>query len=92
MPASRSEVYAVLDGERAYQDAMGANAASGSGGKHEVAAFLTYMRDYLLEADHTASRDWSADADFKTLAIIRKVTALGVACMEQHGAPPRIVR
>jgi hypothetical protein len=95
--ATRADVYAALDSERDYQEDRKDDSArayerqglSRVDSGHEVASFLTYMRDYLTEAEHVCSRNWGPDADLRTLHIIRKVTALGVACMEEHGAPQR---
>src|SRR5579885_2664695 len=91
----RSEVYAAIDGERAYQLSR-AEAVSGPGSgehKHSVEEYLLYMQDYLNEAIHQASRIWTAsgeiDVDHPALHTLRKVTAMGVACMEQNGAPRR---
>jgi hypothetical protein len=55
-----------------------------------VSAYLVFMQDYLNEAVHIQARDWSPKADERTLEVVRKVTALGMACMEQHGAPRRV--
>ena len=52
----------------------------------EVATWLTYKRDYLAEAERLVSRNTPRDG--RTQAI-RKVTALGVSCMEERGAPFR---
>lgn len=75
-------VFAALESELAYSEKKHSEA----GRNHEIAAWLTYMRDYLTEAERIVSRtDREADA----LDTIRKVTALGVACMAEHGAPQR---
>jgi hypothetical protein len=62
-----------------------------SGHFHTIDEYLLYIQDYLTEAIH-----WSARQDFtvpenttKSLDIVRKITTLGIACMEQHGAPKR---
>ena len=83
----RSEVYRVIDGERDYQDSL--IPTSSCEGRHTVAEFLLYMDDYLREAKTVASRTWGETADPKTLDIIRKITALGVVCMEQNGVVER---
>lgn len=48
------------------------------------------MEDYLAEAKHILSRNSKQVADPQAANIMRKVTAMGVACMEQLGAPVRI--
>lgn len=81
---ARGMVYKAIDSERNYQlKRWGVN---GEDAKHSVGDFLTYMDDYLSEAKHRASRE---DGDTGSLEVLRKVVALGVACMEQHGAPMR---
>ena len=52
----------------------------------EVATWLIYKRDYLAEAERLVSRD---TPETVALDAIRKATALGVSCMEEHGAPFR---
>lgn len=89
---SRQEVYAALDTERNYQDARRSaayDATIGAPGDHSPEEYLVYMQDYLNEALHTASRIWGPGCKPAVMEIVRKVTALGVACMESNGAPPR---
>lgn len=86
---TREEVYAVVDGERDYQDSLAAT--SETDGYHTVSEFILYMEDYIAEARNVASRTWGPDATTKSLDIIRKVTALGVACMEQNGVVARVI-
>lgn len=81
---ARSEVYDAIDSERDYQ--LVRWGIKGEDAKHSVGDFLTYMDDYLNEAKHRASRE---DGNSGALEVLRKVVALGVACMEQHGAPKR---
>ena len=93
MDVSRADVYAALDSEREYQKRR-AEEASGPGSgehRHSVEEFVIYIEDYVDELRHHLSRTWTANgqADLASLDILRKVTALGVACMEQHGAPCR---
>ena len=84
--ATREEVYIALDGERAYQRKW---EKSESEGKHSFEEWFTYMEDYIDEAQHILSREMKQDADLRVQNIMRKVTALGVAAMEQLGAPRR---
>ncbi len=87
---ARSEVYKALDSERDYQDHRWAGYA-GLDGKHESATdrtldeFILYMEEYLRKA-----REASVSGDeAESLNAVRKVTALGVGCMERLGAPQR---
>jgi hypothetical protein len=91
MQVTRQEVYAVIDGERDYQDSLAPTSENGEG-RHTYAEFLLYMDDYVQQAKRVASTTWGPDAKIKTLDMIRKVTALGVACMEQNGVVPRAPR
>jgi hypothetical protein len=85
--ATRDEVYAAIDGERDYQDSK--SPTSETGGVHTVAEWLLYMQDYLNEAQHIASRTWGPEATHQCLDIMRKITAMGVACQEQNGIVER---
>lgn len=93
--ATREEVYSALDSERDYQEMRrhrdGSTTVGGDGSVHDHTPeeFLIYMQDYLNEALHTASRTWGPTCKPKVMEIVRKVTALGVACMEANGAPRR---
>lgn len=86
----RENVYKALDTERAYQDAKG-EAHGGRAHTHELEAYVIYMDDYLTELKHQLSRIWVDDgeAPVEALHTLRKITALGVAAMEEHGAPCR---
>lgn len=89
---NRREVYEAIDSERRYQRSR-AEAVSGSGSGehlHSVEEFVLYMDDYLTELKHQLSRTWIPTGEVHAaLNTLRKVTALGVAAMEQHGAPRR---
>jgi hypothetical protein len=83
----RSEVYAAIDSERAYQDAQQGNAK-----RHEGQPPMT-PGEYILCMEkclHDAREAWyKPDGGTACLPFIRKVTALGVGAMELHGAPRR---
>lgn len=78
---TRQEVYNVLDAERDYQDSLW----SGIDPSNSVGDYLAYIQRYLTaainEVDPTNPKG--------SLDNIRKITALGIACMERHGAPAR---
>ncbi len=91
MAASRHMVYEAIDGERAYQKKWD---TAESKGLHEVGAFILFMEHYLSEARKLESTLENGGNDSRlqsegSLDFVRKVTALGVACMEQNGAPAR---
>jgi hypothetical protein len=53
---------------------------------HEVGGWLTIMRKLLTDAE----AEWAGKSgDIGALDELRKVVAVGIACMEQHGAIPR---
>ena len=85
----RIKVYELIDSEREYQDKLWNENTTASNGKHSVPAWLLYMQDYLTEASHIVSRNSEPHASKKASNIIRKITAMGVSCMEQHGADYR---
>lgn len=93
--ATRQQVYDALDSERDYQEMRkkrdGENGTDNNGDprSHSPEEYLVYMQDYLNEALHVASRTWGPEARLAIMEIVRKVTALGVANMEDNGAPQR---
>lgn len=94
--AVRADVYKAIDGERSYQDKWD---DAESRGRHETGAFILFMEHYLKEArrlESTLENGGNGISAFHvrpegSLDFVRKVTALGVACMEQNGAPEREV-
>jgi hypothetical protein len=84
------KVIQAIDSERDYQNRKWGNSLSGGRpgkGERSVDEFalyiIAYADDLLKYAGHYAS-------DTDKLEIIRKITSLGVHCMEQHGAPLRV--
>lgn len=74
----RNEVYRIIDGERVYQQAQG------QPDSHTADEWLLIMDYYMNQAWNEGE-----DTDDDRLASIRKVVAVGVAALEQHGCPPR---
>lgn len=85
-PASRDEVYTAIDSERAYQNALGADRREPREINHSVGDYLTMLKVYVDKALVAWTDNPGTDAAMNT---IRKVTAIGVRAMEEHGAPPR---
>lgn len=81
----RSVVYEVIDGERDYQEERWNKDTTASGGRHTVPEFILYMEHYLTLARTASSTQADPAATIASLDMLRKVTALGVACMEQNG-------
>lgn len=86
---NRQDIYKIIDGERDYQNSRWNANTTTTEGKHSVLEFLVYMRDYIEEAMHFSTRNSDPSAQEFTLNSVRKVAALAVSCMEQHGVTPR---
>ncbi len=82
--ATRQEVYEAIDTEREYQDRLPPSRTDGK--VHTVGEFLTMMRAYMTKAEAA----WTEHpGDAAALEIVRKITGIGVNCMEKWGAPKR---
>lgn len=81
MLAKRKDVYAAIDGERDYQDWRWGGPERDA--KNSIGDFIVYMDHYMT----MLKRDFSTEpGQLMALDQMRKVIALGVACMEVHGA------
>jgi hypothetical protein len=90
MKSTRQEVYAALDGERAYQDSLWSPENGGNIlESRRPEEWLIYMDVYLRKAQDAITSDIDSIAIPNTMHIIRKIGAMCVAAMEQNGAPPR---
>ena len=89
MKATREDVYASIDSEIAYQKTGLGNSARplGEPTVMSVAEAILYMEKCLSDARDAAYRGINGGQE--ALPFIRKVTALGVTCLEDHGAPLR---
>jgi len=87
----RKNVYKLIDEERAYQDTRWNPDTTETGGKHSPAEWLVYIQSYLTEAIEMASRLPDPLSSRMVLHNIRKITAMGVACMEQNKTESREV-
>lgn len=88
---NRKQVYNCIDGERLYQDSRWNSSTTPTEGKHTVTEFILYMQHYLNEAIRLVSTQADPKAIHDGLDFIRKVTTLGIACMEQNGVVERKV-
>lgn len=77
--ATRQEVFSVVSDERIFQDRKWGTVEEHP---HEVGSWLTIMRQLLNDAERAYM---SQRGDIGALDEVRKVVAVGVACMEQHG-------
>ena len=78
----RSAIGAIAS-EREYQDRLWG--PTGSEGKHSTIEFLVFMKDYIDEALHLASRHADGKMRDALADSMRKITTMGIACMEQNG-------
>ena len=84
----RKEVYDRIDTERQYQDLRWTPRREKNGTPDEekpIAEWINYMEFHLAKAKEAVY----FLNDKEALAEVRKVTALGVRCMELHGCPER---
>lgn len=82
----RKEVYNLIEEERRYQDTKWAEGRPLSDAETPVAAWIIYMERHIAQA---RAGIYFLN-EISALEEIRKVTALGVACMEHNDTPPRI--
>lgn len=87
---TRENVYIAINTERDYQDSKGV-ANGGEPHRHELESYVLYMDDYMTQLKTQLSRIWCANGKPPAVALdtLRKITALGVAAMEQHGVSRR---
>lgn len=85
--ASREDVYAAIDSERDYQN-RGAGNAQRDPAKPPMttAEYILLMEQCLSDAREAF---YHPQLQKFVTSHVRKVAALGVACMENHGAPHR---
>lgn len=88
MKSTRQEVYEAIDSERDYQ--IGKWKETGDGTIHSPEEWILLIEEYLDEAKHLLARGSNQTTNDNVMDIFRKVTAMGVACMEQQGIIPRI--
>ena len=84
---TRNEVYAAVDSEREYQEDLEPSLTQQD--RHTIPGELVLMKVYLdraMEAWVNPRNDIEA-----ALNHIRKIAGIAVRCMENHGAPPRMV-
>lgn len=83
---TREEVYKLIDGERDHQDNLPSGRSDGR--PKDVGSYLTLIREYSRKADAAYT---DVCGHHKALDVVRKIAALAVRCMEEHGAPARAV-
>lgn len=80
----RQKVYKIIDGERDYQDRLPPSRTDYS--KKTVGDYLTMLQYYV----HKAHESWvTTSGNDGALHEIRKIAAICVRCMEEHGGKER---
>lgn len=87
-PALRAEVFEAISSERDYQNALGPDRRAANENQFSVGEWLVMMKVYVDKALVAWTDNPGIDA---AMNAIRKVSAIGVAAMEEHGAPHRII-
>ncbi len=88
---TREQVFELINGERDYQESLGADrievtVPAEPYRRPSVAEELVMMNTYL----QAAMAAWTNNpGDEAACDVIRKITGMGVRCMENHGASPR---
>lgn len=80
----REDVFKLIDGERAYQD-LDVHQIGHDDSKCSVADWLIFIEEHLQQA----KKEIYMLKVKKALEQVRKITALGVACMEHNKTPAR---
>lgn len=83
---TRRQVYALIDGERRYQDEVWGGLEHDR--QHSLEEWIGFILERLARLGDLDGRLSSEDEDFRRVTL-RKVAALAVAAMEVHGAPAR---
>ena len=88
---SREEVYNVINEERKYQNSKwtGNTTSNENNPTHSLTEWLVYINDYSQEGLRAMTR--TPDIECKPFALntLRKIAALCVAAMEEHGVRTR---
>lgn len=89
-PTLRVDVYKAIDSERDYQDSF-VLPERGYYRTHTLGEFILMMNQYSAQAMAKWTNHTNAllDGHPESLHEVRKIAALAVRCMEQHGAPLR---
>lgn len=91
-PTHRGEVYNAINSERDYQDSFYLP-ERGYYNTHTLGEFVLMLNQYAAQA----MEKWTHHSDGidgfpESLHEVRKLAAIAVRCMEQHGAPLRIIK
>ena len=87
---TKMEIFNIIESERKYQDSKWGHTLSDDrpgDGSRSVDEFALYISGYAAVLVHAASTTGTPNSK---LEVVRKIAALCVACMEQHGCPQRM--
>jgi uncharacterized protein CbrC (UPF0167 family) len=85
---ARADVYAAIDTERDFQDSFIADKEYYI--THTLGEFILMLNQYAAQAQEKWTHHSDKEDGFPaSLHEVRKIAALAVRCMEQHGAPRR---
>lgn len=89
---TRADVYAAINTEREYQDSF-VLPENEYWQTHTLGEFILMLNQYSAQAQDKWTHPTDPDAQGFEISLheVRKIAALAVRCMEQHGAPPRIL-
>ena len=82
----RQDVYERINEERNFQESLAKTIFRHNAADKSVPAEIMMMQVYLNKAIHSFTNNYG---DQPALHQIRKVVALGVRCLENHGCPKR---
>jgi hypothetical protein len=87
MTTKRQEVYVAIDGERAYQ------AIVCKIEPRTIGDYLVILDTYLRKAKDAYLYEGKGEGNMSqsSLQQVRKIAAVAVSCMEDHGAPTRVI-
>jgi hypothetical protein len=85
--STRQEVYAAIDQERAFQDTLWPGRECGTSNPLKIGEFILLVEEYAAKARTAWTKEKAPEME--ALDIVRKIAAIAVNCMEQHGAVPR---
>jgi len=86
---SRSDAYKAIDSERDFQDSFVLPERQYYQ-THTLGEFILMLNQYAAQAQEKWTHHSDKEDVPPSLHEVRKIAAIAVRCMEQHGAPKRI--
>ena len=89
--ATRQEVDAAITSERHYQQVMWDGYNGEPDNPLEIGEFLVLLDEYVQQAKAEWCKERTkSESEAGSLHTVRKIGAIAVNCMRQHGAPGRM--